>query len=159
VPESDSLSAAPMLLPQPEPSPEPPPDTPADTQSSRLRCPECGQMYTGAHGLGVHRSVKHGVTGKSSTKPASGNHPCGIEDCRFVSKTSQGVGMHRWHVHGIPGKSKTISRTNVATLVKGDDIVNIVLSQLFPGGVPVDKIRAVLVWSQHTDAFIEQVRA
>jgi hypothetical protein len=116
-------------------------------------------MYTGAHGLGVHRSVKHGVTGKSSTKPASGSHPCGIEDCRFVSKTSQGVGMHRWHVHGIPGKSKTISRTNVATLVKGDDIVNIVLSQLFPGGVPVDKIRAVLVWSQHTDAFIEQVRA
>jgi hypothetical protein len=89
---------------------------------------------------------------------------CDIGSCAFTSSTAQGLGMHRFHSHGIRGKSapttkqKSAPTPKVPRDVKSDDIVNVVLSQLFPRGIPVSKVRAVMAWARHTDDFMDDLR-
>lgn len=86
---------------------------------------------------------------------------CGFSGCDYVGVSPQAVGMHRFHRHGVRGednKRKHARAKEAVATIKGEDIVLVVLSQLYPNGIPVSKIRAVLAWAHHTDEFVEQIR-
>jgi hypothetical protein len=83
---------------------------------------------------------------------------CGFGGCEHISPSPQGMGMHRFHSHGIRSAKRQTPSKTVVENIKGTDIVNVVLTQLFPHGIPVSKVRAVLAWAQHTDDFVEQIQ-
>lgn len=37
--------------------------------NNKVACPECGGLFTAGHGLAVHRSRMHGVSGKRTAAP------------------------------------------------------------------------------------------
>ena len=69
---------------------EPPPTTASG------QCPECGAQVK-PQGLGTHRRVRHGVTGRNGHAPAPATTRC--PECQKEVKTG-GLGTHRRQAHG-----------------------------------------------------------
>jgi hypothetical protein len=66
--------------------------------------------------------------------------------------------MHRFHQHGIrsttrPHKKKPKKERPII----GTDLVTVVLEQVFPQGIPVDKFDVVMRWRDATIEFMKEV--
>ncbi len=91
--------------------------------------------------------------------------PCTMLDCEYVGVSPQALGLHRYHIHGIEGKDRERQRKNGQTKkvdddITANDIVGVVLTQLFPaGGFPVSRLTIVLDWVKATEDFLERLRA
>lgn len=92
------------------------------TTATPLKCPECGEEYAKATGLGRHRQAVHGIAGSSKTveqmrvakktgtgalwvyKQANGQYRC--PECKKLFEESGALGSHRRLMHGISGIGK-----------------------------------------------------
>ena len=108
------------------------PETPVSVLPSLLVCPECGKECDGPVGLGVHRSTRHGVAGKS--------HPGRRTPKRKPRLTKM------MNTPSVLEKPKPVSP---------EEIIQTVTMMLWPDGVPPKAMGHVLRWYAQTTEFLE----
>lgn len=104
------------------------------TTATPLKCPECGEEYAKATGLGRHRQAVHGIAGSSKTveqmrvakktgtgalwvyKQANGQYRC--PECKKLVPTAGALGSHRRLMHGIGGIGREAKRTKPPASLK-----------------------------------------
>ena len=74
----------------------PPPGDGSPATSLTVVCPECQEQLK-PQGIGTHRRIKHGVTGRAASEPARLMSAC--PECGKEVKTV-GMGTHRRQAHG-----------------------------------------------------------
>ena len=112
-------------------------------QSTPFKCPECGQTFSRAAGLGAHRKIKHGVVGASArTKTrqraaTTGTRQRGRPATTAARSTSSTNGRRRGRPPGARNRPKTGTVNRDA-----------LLGALFPGGIPAsdETIRSLNAW-------------
>ena len=103
-----------------------------DSLSDLLPCPECGMSYHGKHGLGVHRSTKHGVgpRKKSYKKPK-------------IRRTPQRL---------------TLDRPESEPLLTADEILIIVVETIYPTGlIHKDALPTLIEWHAATERMLKSL--
>jgi hypothetical protein len=100
-----------------------------------FKCDQCGERYTAAKFLGIHRALKHGIPGSSAAvvsqrkkrereaAAAAAAPPPELQckDCDFRAKSLNGLSIHRSAAHGHVGKVK---RSTLAKLPQAVPVVD-----------------------------------
>lgn len=93
-----------------------------ESQEKQHKCPECGETFEYATGLGSHRRIKHRVSGTSPSTLAyqmnKDNPDYKCPECHRVFVTKSGLGIHRFNSHGIAGASNAAQSRLKATAGK-----------------------------------------
>lgn len=96
---------------------------------------------------------------------------CDEDGCGFVFPDAQRLGVHRFHTHHIigerhRGKPRRAPQRRrppkklpepALTALEANDVVTVVLEQMFPHGIPVETLPAVLRWRDATLEFMKEV--
>ena len=101
-----------------------------------LQCPECGGWYSGPTGLGVHRSIRHGVPGK--THPGSRGKKRRRSPTRMPTKAAE-------YEAGLD-------------VPDPEEIIQTVTQMIWPNGVPPEAMPGLLRWYTQTAEFLKSVR-
>ena len=105
-------------------------DTPVVNPINPMACPECGQVCKDATGLGVHRSVKHGVTGKKPNK------------ARRKRKVAAAA-------------TRVLAKQRRPRPVEADEIIQMTAELLWPNGTPTRALPHLVRWYAQTAEFLE----
>lgn len=104
-----------------------------------LPCPECGQQYKGANGLGVHRSTMHGIVGPTGSKVKK----------RKVKPHPQST------IGSVPRPIKP-AKPDWSTREVFDSVVSL----LWPGdAMPVAALPILLDWKDDTERMLHRLEA